>query len=196
MNRKTKKKQFDLLDDLALVRKYQTEGNQEIIGILFERYLHLVYGVCKKYIEDQDDAKDAVMQIFEKLLTRLNDYEITNFTSWLYVLSRNHCMMYHRNQKTLVAIKNKYGQLMDLDVNLHPANNGEGDDIQKLLNGIKKLSREQQKCVELFFLKGKCYKDICEETGYELKKVKSYIQNGKRNLKIFLQDQDEGSLEK
>lgn len=54
---------------------------------------------------------------------------------------------------------------------------------------LKELKADQKTCVELFYLKHMSYGDIVDVTGYDLKKVKSYIQNGKRNLKLKLEEQ-------
>jgi RNA polymerase sigma-70 factor (ECF subfamily) len=52
---------------------------------------------------------------------------------------------------------------------------------------IETLGDEQKQCVKLFYLQEKCYKEITESTGFDMNKVKSYIQNGKRNLKICME---------
>ena len=174
---------------------YRSDDDKEAIGVLFERYMHLVYGVCRKYMGDED-SKDAVMQIFENLMKKIHQHEINNFPGWLYVLSRNHCLMWHRSQKSFQDAKNKYSHLMELDYILHPDNNETDNTWEKLELGLNNLSVEQQQCIRLFYLNKKCYKEISLETGYDIKKVKSYIQNGKRNLKVFLDNHNEGSLEK
>jgi len=61
--------------------------------------------------------------------------------------------------------------------------------LQQLPNAISNLNTEQRLCINLFYLKEKCYEEISMQTGYSLKQVKSYIQNGKRNLKIYLSQQ-------
>jgi DNA-directed RNA polymerase specialized sigma24 family protein len=51
---------------------------------------------------------------------------------------------------------------------------------------VEQLPEKQKLSIDLFFLKEKCYKEIVEFTGFSLNDVKSYIQNGKRNLKICM----------
>lgn len=162
----------------------------EALGMLFTRYSSLVYGVCLKYLKDRNEAQDAVMQVFEKLVHTLMEHEVTYFKSWLYVSTRNHCLMYLR------ANKGKQTEelspfLMDSGAFEHPeeATELEGN-LVKLEECIEKLVTEQQRCVRLFYLKQKCYQEIGAATGYDLKKVKSYIQNGKRNLKICMEQND------
>lgn len=176
--------------DQDLLKRYQKTGDMEVLGFLYTRYTSLVYGVCLKYLKDRDEAKDAVMNVFEKLITTLLEHDIAHFKSWLYVTARNHCLMYLR------ANKNKQTEelspfLMESDGVAHQedATDLEGN-LVKLEKCIEKLAHEQQRCVRLFFLHQKCYQEIGVETGFDLKKVKSYIQNGKRNLKICLERHD------
>lgn len=191
-----KKKKYHAPEDSDLLRLYRDKGEKEALGILFERYMHLVYGVCRKYL-DEEDSKDAVMQIFEKLLDKVKQHEISNFPAWLHILSKNHCLMWHRKEKSTKEAKNNYLLLMESEHYLHHDNgDGQEEKWDQLQLGLNSLSHEQQQCVKLFYLEKKCYNEIVEITGYELKKVKSYIQNGKRNLKIFLQNKNEGSIEK
>jgi RNA polymerase sigma-70 factor (ECF subfamily) len=128
---------------------------------------------------------DAVMQIFEKLIKSLLEHEITHFKSWLYVTSRNHVLMQLRKKKD-IPLEEIPQSFMESDVEMHPEDALESN-LSKLEQCIEKLVKEQKACVTLFYLQHKCYQEINEQTGYDLKKVKSYIQNGKRNLKICLE---------
>ena len=154
---------------------------------LFQRYTSLLYGVCLKYLKDRDDAKDAVMQLFEKLATTLHNHEVDNFKSWLYVTARNHCLMQLRagKGKKTEAIS---ADLMESNPLLHLEDEPEMEqNLSKLESCIAQLVADQQKCVRLFFLAEKCYKEVADETGFDMNQVKSYIQNGKRNLKICME---------
>jgi len=173
--------------DAELLELYKKSGDLEVLGELFSRYTSLIYGVCLKYLRDRDESKDAVMQVFEKLVTSLREHEVQNFKSWLYVTSRNYCLMQIRTRK------GKFTEeispfLMENDLVLHHDEEpGLESDLTKLNRCIEQLIGEQRKCVQLFYLEQKCYKDITTLTGFDLNKVKSYIQNGKRNLKICME---------
>ena len=174
------------LTDNELIDQFKS-GEQSALGILFTRYTSLVYGTCMKYLKDRDESKDAVMQIFEKLNQSLRQHEVSNFKSWLYVSARNHCLMYLRSRKGK-EMKEITSNLMESDYVLHLENEPEMEqNLTKLEKCIEELGQEQQQCVRLFYLQEKCYKDVSDETGYELGKVKSFIQNGKRNLKICME---------
>jgi RNA polymerase sigma-70 factor (ECF subfamily) len=174
----------DLADD-ELVNSYRTNGDMAMLGKLYERYMSLVYGVCLKYLKDEELAKDAVMGIFEELVTKVKQHNIKQFRAWLYVLSRNHCLMQLRAGKKMDIIA--LDEFMEFAPILHPDTDNREGAMQALERCMEKLILAQKQSVSLFYLDGKCYKDIVELTGFTLNEVKSYIQNGKRNLKICLE---------
>jgi RNA polymerase sigma-70 factor (ECF subfamily) len=175
------------LDDHELIRRYKTSGDLGILGDLYTRYTSLVFGVCLKYLKDREEAKDAVMQIFEKLVVGLKEHNVENFKSWLYVTSRNHCLMYLRARKGKFS-EEISPQLMESEFLLHLEEEPELEqNLTKLERCIERLADEQKRCVQLFFLGEKCYKDITSLTGFDLNKVKSHIQNGKRNLRLCME---------
>lgn len=173
--------------DEDLVRLYQADGRLDWLSTLYLRYSSLVYGVCLKYLKDREEAQDAVMQIFERLVTTLPHHKVDRFRSWLYVLARNHCLMQlrqHRNRPfnelTPLLMENGVPEHPEQEIMLH-------QDSQKLEKCLQLLARPQQQCIMLFFFEEKCYKDISQVTGYDYKQVKSNIQNGKRNLRICME---------
>lgn len=177
--------------DLELVAAYQKSGDNSFVGTLFERYTHLVYGVCLKYLKDEPLAKDFTLEIFEVLLDKLQTHEISNFSPWLHQVSKNHCLMYLRKQQSLRKRAKEFQDqkgAMESDVELHPLREVMEKEaaFEDLESAIKNLKEEQQKCIRLFYLDQMSYEEVAGQTGYSLGQVKSYIQNGKRNLKIQL----------
>src|SRR5690606_18700753 len=175
------------IDDEVLLRRYRDTGDMAVLGELYEAHAEMVYYVCMRYLKDSERSKDAVMHIFEELIHKVNKQEIQRFGSWLYVLSRNHCLMQLR------AEKNRHHVSIDEFVEFPPAVHPEGEAEEKerqltaLEQCMERLPEKQKHTVDLFFLNEKCYKEIAEMTGYSLKEVKSYIQNGKRNLKLCME---------
>ncbi len=175
------------ISDEELITQFKKTADQSIFGELFSRYQSLVYGVCLKYLKDRDDAKDGVMQIFEKLQSSLISQEIKSFKSWLYVTSKNHCLMRIRAGKGKIKVEIS-GVVMENTLVLHLEEEPELEqNLTNLEKCIQELVEEQRLCVRLFYIDEKCYKEVAEFTGYEMNQVKSYIQNGKRNLKICLE---------
>lgn len=181
--------------DESLLKKYKDSGDLELLGNLYSRYMHLVYGVCLKYLQDREDAKDAVMQIFEKLITETRHHDIKQFKSWLYVLTKNFCLMQLRSQKTTDRRINNYKmehvKSVESLLELHPIDKEYADKDLPLKECLEKLNEEQQTCIRLFYYENKCYREIAEFLNMDEKKVKSHLQNGKRNLKICLDKRNE-----
>ncbi len=175
------------LSDTDLVARYKQTGDLQQLGTLYERYMDLVYGVCLKYLREPEDAKDCVLNIFEELVTKLQKHEVENFKSWLYQLAKNHCLMRLRSGKKLQNVKIDPTLMQsDEDVHLNGALEKEENFLQ-LEKCMKQLMEEQRTTIELFYMQGKCYNEIAEQTGLEWKKVRSLIQNGRRNLKLCME---------
>ena len=174
-------------DDAELIRSYKQSGSLEVLGQLYNNYMPLVFGVCLNYLKDEEAGKDAVMQIFEELVVKLRVHEVQNFKSWLHVLTRNHCLMAIRKNS-----KNETVSLEDAFVENTDFVHLDMDDTKERKLSVmeacmEKLPEEQKVTVDLFYLQEKCYKEVADITGYDMLKVKSYIQNGKRNLKICIE---------
>jgi len=176
--------------DSELVYLYREEQDLEVLGALYKRYMLLVYGLCMKYLKNRDDSQDAVMQIFETLILDVPRFEIRNFKGWLYGVSRNHCLMKLRKDH---ADRNRHEKIsaeifMESTSVLHPIEETDNEQIQEYLKEcMEHLKEEQRRCVELFYYHQHCYKEIVIELSLDETKVKSFIQNGKRNLKICLE---------
>jgi RNA polymerase sigma factor (sigma-70 family) len=194
LKNKTLSNQADLSDEL-LVSRYLETGNKELIALLFERYTHLVYGICLNYLHDSDQSKDAVMEIFESLFHKLSIHKVLNFRNWLYTVVRNHCLMALRKLGSHNRAKD---QLQD-ELGEYEVPEYFSDDDGLLFNkrlldsAVEQLSQEQETCIRLMYIEDKSYRDISDITGYSMNEVKSHIQNGKRNLKHYLIKQDGNS---
>lgn len=180
--------------DHELVEKYRRTKDLAVLGELFQRYMDLVYGVCLKYLKHPENAQDSVIAIFEELVGKLQKHEVDNFKSWLYTLAKNHCLMRLRSEKKGVVV-NMDVELVQSEENVHL--NGELDkeeNFNRLDYCLGQLQQEQRTVIELFYLQGKCYNEIVSLTGMDWNKVRSYIQNGRRNLKICMDSHKAKSL--
>jgi len=173
--------------DEAMIAYYLQSGNKEIIGELFERYTHLVYGICLKYLGDHELSRDAVMEIFENLFDKLTMHKVMNFKNWLYSVSRNHCLMILRKNAT-------YKRVVE-NISPDPVWDPEAENAPVFTSAgypafvgaaVDFLNNDQALCLRMMYYEERSYKDISALTGYSLNQVKSHIQNGKRNLKNYL----------
>ena len=181
--------------DTELVLTYRQSGDLKVLGELYQRYMELVYGVCLKYLKETELAQDAVMQIFEELVSKLKKHEVDNFRGWLHQVTKNYCLMQLRTPKNLktVALPPLLMQNEE-DVHLNGVMEKE-ENFQKLEKCIASLSDEQRTMIKLFYLEGKCYNEIVKITGLEWNRVRSSIQNGRRNLKLCMEKQEPANKE-
>ena len=179
---------YSHITDQQLLEKFYSDHDNEWLGIILQRYTLLLLGVCMKYLKNEEEAKDSVQQIFLKVIQELHKYKVEYFKSWLYMVAKNHCLMKLRDRQGKIPV--------ELTERL-TATPGEESDRTALIqndqtlnlmeDSLKELNPEQQQCVTLFYLQKKSYQEIADITGYSMLQVKSYIQNGKRNLKILIE---------
>ncbi len=154
---------------------------------MLQRYTLLLLGVCMKYLRNEDESKDAVQQIFLKVITELHKYRVDYFKSWLYMIARNQCLMLLRYRQ------GKTAKELTEDIFLQDQENNIAELAEKdaalavMETSLQELNEEQKTCVTLFYLQKKSYHEISDKTGYTLLQVKSHIQNGKRNLKLLVE---------
>ncbi|EOR94419.1 RNA polymerase ECF-type sigma factor [Arcticibacter svalbardensis MN12-7] len=171
------------VEEADMLSAYRRTGDLEILGKLYNDYMTLVYGLCLKYLKDEELSKDAVMQIFEELIEKLKKFEVSNFKSWLYTLARNHCLMILRSNSkhVFVSLDNENMERPEVvHLSIDTSNESQLLSMEKCM---ETLPEEQRMTIDLFYLQQKCYKEVADSTGFDMNKVKSYIQNGKRNLK-------------
>lgn len=182
-----KHKTYKTLSDEELVISYQKKNDAYCLSVLYERYGHLVMGACLKYLKDVEESKDMTMHVFESLFEKLKNHDVSNFKSWLYIVTRNECFMFLRKQNKTITYMEQTSASDEL-------NEDETDldlKISLVSTKMNELKVNQRQCVDLFYIQNKSYKEISDITGFSINQVKSEIQNGKRNLKILLEKENE-----
>ena len=172
------------LTDEQLVARFKEQGDRSALGVLYKRYAHLVLGLCLDYLKQREDAKDAVMDIFAKLTTKLPDQEVRHFRPWLFFVSRNHCLDLLR--KRVKEAPEEFSHHLFVDLPDEDRLNDEDEKIEMLSDAMSELKDHQRICITGFYLRGESYDQLAERTGFTVKQVKSYLQNGRRNLKNIL----------
>lgn len=175
------------LTDEELLNAFKETADQEMLAQLYLRYTDLVYGVCTKYFKNAEISKDAVMNIYQELLTKLQTNEVQNFKGWLYVVVKNYCLMQLRKEKKNIAVEFTSAVMQSEDFTHLDDVLEKENELKKLEFCIEHLPVEQKQSIQLFYLENKCYNEIVETTGYDWNKVRSLIQNGRRNLKICME---------
>ncbi len=172
--------------DEELLLEYQSTGDQQQLATLYLRYTDLVYGTAMKYLKEPETAKDTVMNIYQELVNKLRSHEVDNFKSWLYVVTKNHCLMLLRKQKKTVTVEFNADFMQSEDFGHLDSILDKEKELQKLETCIEALTEDQKNTIRLFYLDGKCYNEITKATGLDWNKVRSLVQNGRRNLKICM----------
>jgi RNA polymerase sigma factor (sigma-70 family) len=176
------------ISDQQLLNSFYSSRDNHWLGILLQRYTLLLLGVCMKYLKNEEEAKDCVQQVFLKAITELHKYKVEYFKSWLYMVAKNHCLMKLRDKQGRTPAEIKEEMTIAEEENTGTAPHLEKDRQLELMEVcLQELNKEQKQCVTLFYLEKRSYNEIADITGFSLMQVKSYIQNGKRNLKILME---------
>jgi RNA polymerase sigma-70 factor (ECF subfamily) len=179
---------YQHISDQELLGRFYSDHNNEWLGILLQRYTLLLLGVCMKYLKNEEEAKDSVQQVFLKVIQELQKYKVEYFKSWLYMVAKNHCLMKLREKQGKITAELNDRLVVTPGEETDRQTLVENDHTLELMEAaLKELNPEQQQCVTLFYLEKKSYQEISETTGFSMLQVKSYIQNGKRNLKIMIE---------
>ena len=174
------------LPDADLVVLYKESGDLSVLGELYQRHMELIYGVCLKYLKDPEQAKDSVMAIFEELTLKLRKHEVTHFRAWLHQLARNHCLMFLRSPRNKNSLPLPEELMQSVEAEHLNAAMEKEQNLQDMSKCLETLNNEQRTAIEAFYLQERSYQEIAGQTGMDWNKVRSLIQNGRRNLRICM----------
>lgn len=176
--------------DEELLSLFRNTGKADYYTALYSRYIPLIYGLCLNYLKTKEEAQDTVMELFADVQEKLLQYEVKTFRTWIYSVAKNHCLKILRNNKEAISVEINPHFMEFADFPALFNENNKEENFRMLQYCLDQLPEPQQKSIQLFFMNDQSYADIVAATGYHLKSVKSYIQNGKRNLKICMENND------
>lgn len=194
----TQDERWKQASDEELLEAYRQTGERELAAELFNRYVHLAYGLCRRYLKSSEDCCDAVMAVFEQAVVQARETKIEHFNKWLYTTTKNRCISILREeqrnsrwQEEWENFEKNNPEFMENEgfLRLYNKRMDESESSHLVQEAIAQLEKGQRMCVHLFFYEKKSYKDIAEHTGYDINQVKSYLQNGKRRLRLILSQQ-------
>ena len=177
---------YNHISDSGLLQNFYNDHDNKWLGILLPRYTLLLLGVCMKYLNNEEDSRDCVQQIFLKVINELHKYKVDYFKSWIYMIAKNHCLMKLRDNKNVYMEWNE--KIAPEDHSIFDKTDLIEKDrlLHKLQEALNQLNPDQKRCVDLFYLQKRSYSEVAALTGLTMLQVKSHLQNGKRNLKIIL----------
>jgi RNA polymerase sigma-70 factor (ECF subfamily) len=188
------------ISDADLLTRFKQSSSPNDLLPLYERHAELIYALALRYLGTPQRAEDAGMEVWAVLLDKLPKHDISNFRSWLQTTIRNHCLMQLRREKRdPLQQTNNDDVFMQSDRLLHlstESNHHQDPDTRPLYHCMKQLNDEQRRCVSMFYLQeGESYQTIAEQLDLSVGRVRSHLQNGRRNLKICLEGQEENQSE-
>jgi RNA polymerase sigma-70 factor (ECF subfamily) len=175
---------YHLLTDAELVQLYRKHAERSAMEELYRRYHKKAFGVAYSVFRNKDESTDVMLAVFEKMLREMANTEIREFAAWIYVLTRNECLMRLRSDKRRVAREKLFAMSQPLDESYEPEFFHEKNNALK--QALAALSDTQRMCLELFYFEQKSYKEVADELGLDTEAVRSQLQNGKRNLKNLM----------
>lgn len=188
------RQQIEQLSEPELIAGFQQTKQRIYVSLLYRRYEHLVYGNCLKYLKNHHDIEDIVAEVFEKVILKLPSTHVKSFADWLFIITRNACLSKLRKRNieesssdNWTEVEKKSEHFMENAALVRLMNKHTKEDrLQLLHQALEELADEQRTCIKLFFLESRSYREIESITGMPINKVKSMLQNGKRNLRIQL----------
>ncbi len=185
----TRKKKYNNLRDRELINLYKSESDLNALGELFSRYAHLIASIALGILNNEQKAKDSVQDIFETTAADLKKYDVRNFNSWIYTVTKFHCFKIKNNNQGIElegdsGFKDDFDEILEKELLIQKK-------IKLLENVLDKINPDERKCVELFYLKGYSYLEIVEETELSIKEVKSQIQKSKREINLLIDNNEE-----
>ena len=175
--------------DNATVRSYLESKDVTYLGRLYETYKQSIFLHCLKMVGHEEDAKDLASETFIRAFDRIEGFKPGSpFLPWLMRIATNLCIDHLRkkNRHTFYEFDESHSAIAIQNESepKEPMISGE-----RIIEMLKQLKPSQKRCFCLFYIHNLTYKQIAELTGYPLGRVRSYIQNGKRNFKLLMEKQ-------
>ena len=167
------------------------EGNPLAFEELFKQTFPRMLGYCKLFIHDQARANDLVQECFVKLWEKRNTIKTTqSIESLLFVMLRNKCLNYLRDQKLrdyekdIESIKeNELQYLYQLDFIGKEEKTLEESLIEAIRASVEKLPEKRKLVFIKAKIEGKKNKDVAEELGISLKAVEKHLHQAKEQIR-------------
>lgn len=88
------------LTDTEIIRLYLLNQDQQYFGMLYRKYAPKVFGKCLSLLRDEEAARDAMQDIFMKIMLNLSGFgERAQFSTWVYSITYNFCIDVIRKRK-------------------------------------------------------------------------------------------------
>lgn len=179
------------MSDEELIRKAQ-KGDRKALSELVKRYEQTVFNFAFKICRDKDRAEHSMQETFMSMIKSLNQFSgKSKFSTWLYTIVSNHCLMMARSNK------NKYQISLDdedafieptsfTDWNVTPEKVLENNELKSMLDdAIQKLPYDYR----IVFLLRDVEGLSTEETGKIVKLSIPAVKSRLHRARSFLRNE-------
>ncbi|MEM8612974.1 MAG: sigma-70 family RNA polymerase sigma factor [Cyanobacteria bacterium P01_H01_bin.105] len=161
------------------------DGDLSALGILYDRYGSLVYGIAVKGLRRVAEAEDLTQEVFLSLM-RTRSYRSSrgSLASYLTTLTRSRVIDRLRAQSTQHKYLNQWHHNQSGVDLATPMNHITQQERRALVReALTTLKAQQREVLELSYYEGQSQRDIADSLGVPLGTVKSWARRGLLQLR-------------
>ncbi|MBC8123707.1 MAG: sigma-70 family RNA polymerase sigma factor [Gemmatimonadaceae bacterium] len=176
--------------DTELVRAL-VAGRLDALGLLYDRYGALVYGLALSVLTSPQEAEDLSQEIFLAFCRNCKyNPERGSLGSYLITLTRSRAIDRLRSRDRASKLLRRWGQVaVNEPLPLTPIEHATlSENAQQVREALARLPSNQRQVIELSYFKGLSQAEIASQLNTPLGTVKSWVRRGLLDLRQSLQD--------
>ena len=165
-------------------------GESRAQRFIFERYYRLMFGVCLRYMSDQDSVQDVVQEGFLKVFNNIGGYTFKgSFEGWMRRIMVNTAI-------DAIRRKNAAGWVLGDDESFEPIDDDGGREIEDeegaeytvhdVLDAMEHLTPMYRAVFNLYVFDNLGHQEIADRLGISVGTSKSNLAKARRNLRKVL----------
>lgn len=166
------------------------EGQIKALGILYDRYAKLVYGLAVKILESSEEAEDVTQEVFLMLWSRNNyDPKRASLSSFLMTVTRSRSIDKLRSRSSKFKVLQRWQNMMCNE----PLPNSPLDQVsvqersQRVREALAQLADAERQVLEIAYYEGLSQSEIAQRLNIPLGTVKTRSRQGLLKLRQTLQ---------
>ena len=158
--------------------------NRQAQQALYDKYSPKMFGVCKRYVKNYQDAEDVLVDGLFKAMTKIDMFKGEgSFEGWIRRIVVNEALMHLRknhNFKLTVEISNiEIKSIMTVEDELM---------AQDIINLMDKLPVGYRTVFNLYVLEGYKHREIAEQLGISINTSKSQLILAKKRMQNLVRE--------
>ena len=178
------------VEEEAQVIEKAKQGDAGAIRRLVDEYAPVIYRFSYNICRNQDRAEHATQETFMSILKKLNQFDNrSKFSTWLYTIVSNHCLMLARSEKSrrYVSLDDDETSVPEIAVDhwdYNPSLAVERADLKEHLDdAIEKLAPDYKVVFMLRDVEGLSTEEVAEITNLSIPAVKSRLHRARSFLR-------------